>query len=894
MLSKNEVMMRRIRALTVRLFSMFAGRSANAELDAEIESHVVLDTDAGIRAGLDPREARRQALIHLGGAEQARQAHRERRTLPALESAIRDTRYSLRSLLKHPAATAIAILSIGLGIGANTTIFSMVSRFVLRPAPVGNPSTLLALHTWAKGDPCCNSFSLPLYNDVRSQAKSFSDVAAYYELIPASIARSGAPERVWGQGVTSNFFNVLQLPMVLGRGFTSGEESQPSIVLGGRMWQSRFSSDPDIVGKTVLLSGRSFTVVGVAPPSFHGVDQILDTQFWVPLGVTAGLVPNLPPQGARDYHWLAVVARMQPQATRTAVAAELSTLASRFEKNYPATDKDNSFVFEQAGSLPPRERNTVLIFLAALSVVVLLVLAIACANVANLLFAQAAGRQREMAVRLALGATRGRLRRQLLAESVLLAIGGGTLGTLLSLWATRGLSALHLPAPVPLNVGLDVDWRVLVYSFALSVVCGLMLGMAPAWAASRPRLANALRGEDALARGGKRFSLRNLLVVGQIAMSLVLLCVTGLFLRSLQSASAIDIGFRPQRLLVLSVDPRINGYTAQRTAEFLAQLRERAAALPGVRSAVVTDVPPLNGGNRSDGFSVVGHAKEDNSFTNAELYMVTPGYFETLGIPRVAGHDFGSETATSPRTAIVNQAFADRLFHGANPIGQHVNGGDVDYEIIGVCGNVKSRTVGEDTRAVLYRSLNQTIANDPSLMGYTLVLQTAGAPQTLAESIRRQVYALDPTMAIFNEETMEEHVRTAFFLPRLAATLFGTFGAIGLVLAAVGLYGVMSYSVSRRTREIGIRMALGAKPGSVERLILRQGFVLTLIAIALGWPAAWMLARLASSFLYGIQPHDALTFAMVPPILAVIAMAACYIPARRAASVDPMQALRTE
>jgi predicted permease len=407
-------------------------------------------------------------------------------------------------------------------------------------------------------------------------------------------------------------------------------------------------------------------------------------------------------------------------------------------------------------------------------------------------------------------------------------------------------------------------------------------------------LTNALKGEDALTRPGRRWTLRNVLVVGQIAMSVVLLSVTVLFLRSLESAASINIGFRPHGVLILSLDPRVHGFSPERTTAFLKQLRERVAALPGVDSAVCTDVAPLSGGNRSDGFTVAGQSTKSDAMIFADLYMVTPGYFAALGIAQLAGRDFGNETATGPKTAVINKAFADRLFAGVNPIGQHVNGGHFTYEIIGVADNVKSRTLGEDARPLLYRSLDQSIADDPSLMGYTLVAHTSGNPATLIEAARRQVHALDPAMAIYNAETMDEHVRTAYILPRLAATLFGIFGGIGLVLAGVGLYSVMSYSVSRRTREIGIRMAMGAQPGSVERLVLRQGLVLSLIAVALGWPAAWMVAKFATSFLYGIQPHDVFTLTVVPPFLVVIALAACWIPARRAASVDPMQALRTE
>ncbi len=886
--------MRKLRALWMRLPGLLHAGSGDPDFSAELESHIAMHVDDGVRSGLTPDEARRRAIIQLGGKEQVMQAQRERHSLPWLESLMRDFRYSLRRFAKHPAVTAIAIFSIGLGIGANATIFSMVSRFVLRPAPVGDPATLLSLHVAQQGEQCCNAFPMPLFNDLRDQSKSFSGVAAFYELIPASIGGGSEPERVWGQAVTPNFFDVLELPMVLGRGFSSVDNRLPAVVISARLWQRRFASDFQIIGKTITLSGRSFVISGVAPASFHSVDQILDTQFWVPLGIATQLVPNLPPADSREFHWLAVIARLRPGSSRIQAAAELDTLGKRLALAYPKTDKGNSFVFEQAGSLPPREKTAVLTFLAALSIVVLLLLAIAGANVANLLFAQAAARQREMAVRLALGATRARLRRQLLIESTLLGLGGGLLGAFFSFISTQSLSAVRLPAPVPLDVHVAIDWRTLVYAFGISAFCGVLLGLAPAWAAARPAFSSALKGEEALTRPGRRFSLRNILVVAQVAMSLVLLLVTGLFLRSLQSASSIDIGFRPQGLLLLSVDPRLNGYSPQRISQFLSELRRRVAALPGVDSAVTTDVALLSGGNRSDGFAVEGHSGKDATFTNADLYMTTPGYFDALGTPRLSGRDFGNEVADGPRVAVINKAFADRLFPGANPIGQHVSGGHWTYEIIGVVGNAKSRTLGEDTRPILYRSLDQSITDDPSVMGYTLVVHTAGNPAALSESVRRQVYALDPNIAIYNEETMEEHVRTAFFLPRLAATLFGVFGIIGLVLAAVGLYGVMSYAVSRRTREIGIRMALGAHGGAVAGLIVRQGMVLAVIAMVLGWPAAWMLSKLASSFLYGIQPHDLLTFTVVPLFLAGIALVACWLPARRAASIDPVTALRTE
>ncbi len=801
--------------------------------------------------------------------------------------------YSVRRLSRSPGFVFAVVLSIGLGIAANSTIFSMVSRFVLRPAPVGDHATLMAIQTTHDGDRCCNNFPWPLYTDVRDQAHSFSGVAAYFELLPASIGGSGEPERVWGQSATANFFDVSQIRMYLGRGFLASEERLPVIVLSHRLWRRRFASDPAILGKAIPLSGHTFTVVGVAPPGFRGLDLILDPEFWVPLGNVEQLAPSVPSRSARNFHWLTVVGRLKPGVTQSQAAAELTTLAQRFAKTYPDTDKGRGFHMDQAGSLPPRDKAAVLLFIAALSVVVLLVLGIACANVANLLLAQSASRQREMAVRIALGATRRQLLQQMLVESLLLALAGGLFGMLLTLWGTSALSAFRIPAPVPLDTTVSMDWRVLLYTFALSVGAGFLFGFGPAWIAARPILSNALKGEDAFARPG-RFSLRNVLVVAQIVMSLVLLCATGLFLRSLERAVGIDIGFRSRDVLMLSIDPRVHGYTPERTTQFIDQLRERVAAIPGVVSVAATDNVPLSGGNRSDGFQVESQSNPSGSFPIVELYMATPGYFETMGIPRLAGRDFSHEAANATKVAIVNRAFAEHFFGRENPIGHRVTGGGVTYEVIGVVENIKSRTLGEDTRYVLFRPLAQSTGSDPSFLGYELVVHVRGNSATVANSVRRQIHDLDSSMAVYNAETMEQHLRQALFLPRLAATLFGVFGFVGLLLAAVGLYGVMSYSVSRRTREIGIRIALGAQLGAVHRLILRQGMMLTVIALALGLPAAFALAGILSSFLYGIRPHDTLTFTVVPLFLASVAFLACWVPARRATSITPQSALRYE
>jgi predicted permease len=881
-----------LRSTLARLGSFFRKARHERELEAELHAHVQLHIDDNLARGMTSHQARHDALLKLGGPEQTKENVREQRTLPALESMFKDLRFTARLLARKPTFTVIAILTLGLGIGANATIFAMVSRFVLHSAPVGDPSTLLALHTTDHNE-CCNSFSWPLFTDVRGNAKSFSGVTAFVELVPASISGSGDPERLWGQATTTNFFDVTQLSLPLGRGFRADEQNSPVIVLGNRVWKSRFDSDPNILGKSITLSGHPYTVIGVAPPYFRGIDLILDTQFWVPIGNVDQLVPNVAHFDSRDYHWIVAAARLKHGASHAEATAELQLLAQRFAQAHPDTEKGLGFRFEQAGSLLPRDKNVVLLFLSTLMIVVFLVLLIASANVANLFLAQAAGRQHEMAVRTALGATRAQLLRQILTESILLSLLGGGLGILISFWATSGLSAFRFPVPVSIDLNVGVDFKVLAFTFFLSLATGVLFGLLPTWTAAWRLPFSALKGEDVLARPGRFWTLRNFLVVAQISMSLVLLCVTGLCLRSLRSAANINIGFRSTGVVAMSIDPRLHSYTPERSVQFLNELQRRVSALPGVASTAVTDALPLNGGHRSDGFQAVGKKPLDPTPT-VDLFMATPGYLDTLGIRLISGRDFSNESAASPRVAIVNQVFADTYFPNENPVGQSVNGGGITYQIIGVTNNIKSRFLGEDLRPVLFRSLAQTVASDPSFEGYTVLAATASDSLAVASSVRSVIRDMDPTLAVYNEETIEHHLRGALFLPRLAGTLFAVFGTVGLLLAAIGLYGVMNYTVSLRTREIGIRMALGAQARNVQSLILRQGFQLTFIALAIGLPAAFLTAKLFNSILYGIKPHDAVTFITIPLFLAAVAALASYLPARRASKVDPAHTLRFE
>jgi len=879
----------RLHSLWNWLFHRYA---LETELDAEVKAFYETVVQRNMDRGHSEPEARRLARLQFDSPETAKEQVRDARPGASLSSIARDVRYSWRRISKAPVFALVTVLTLALGIGANATIFSIVSRFVLRAPPVGDPATLMALHTTHHAA-CCSSFSWPLFSDLEGQAKTFSSMAAYEELVPASMSGAGDPLRVWGQATTANFFDVGQFRMQLGRGFRSDEEHLPVVVLGHALWQQRFAADPLIAGKSILLSGKPFTVVGVAPAGFHGVDQILDAQFWVPLGnLDSSLSSKTANFQSRNNHWLAVIGRLNARSQPAQAAAELDVLAKRISKAHPDADWDDGFSFERAGSLPPRDRSAILLFVSALSLVALMVLGIAGANVANLFLAQAAARQREFAIRLALGATRRHLLHQMLTENIIMALGGGLVGLAFSIWATGALSTFHIPAPVPLDLTISVDSRVVIVSLFLSFATAILFGLIPAWTIVRPIIANGLKGEDQLARPGRFLSLGNILVIAQITLSVVLLCSTGLFLRSLQTASQIEIGFRSSGLLMMAVDPRLHGYSPERTTQFLNQLRERVAALPGVRSATYTDSIPLSGGNRSDGFQIVGQPAL--SLPSVELYMIGPAYFETIGTALISGHFFPNENPAGPKFAIINQAFAEKLFKNQNPIGQLVSDNGLTFQITGVVKNVKSRFLGEDYRPVLYRSLAQEISRDPSFAGYRIVVQFSNEPAAVAQAVRAEIHSLDPTLSIFDSQTMQEHLRDALFLPRLAGSVFGTFGALGLLLAAVGLYGVMNSWVSRRTHEMGIRLALGAHVAEVQWLIVRRGMLLTLLAIVPGLALAWAVSKLFTSVLYGIQPDDLLTFSVVPVFLASVALFACWIPARRASSVEPLDALRHE
>ncbi len=875
----------------------FLGRAKrDAELQQEIALHLQEEIAENIQRGMQPEEARRRAYLKFGNPQRVREEAWQQGSLIVVESFARDMRHAIRRLVKSPTTVLTVAISLGLGIAANLFIFTAVNKLVLQGPPVGDPATLLNLYPTTHHGQSYGRFTQQMFDDLRGPAKSFSDLAAYGYILPATIGGQSEPERAWGQTVTANFFEVAALPIVLGRGFLGSEEREPVVVLSNSLWRRHFNQDAGIVGKTISLSGKKFTVVGVTAPGFRGINKLFDCRFWVPEGereqLTGDALKALEPRlgGGLD-----VIARLKPGTDRTQAQAELDAVAKRFAMAHPKEDEGLGFHIEQAGSLLPSQRAMFGAFLTALSVVTFLVLCIAASNVTNLLLVRAAGQHREMAVRIALGATRFQLIRPMLLESTLLALAGGVFGVAFCVAAVRGFTAIRLPLAVPIDLSLDVDWRVILYAFVLSTGVGILCGIAPAFSASRPMLPNSLKGESALNRPGRRWSLRPVLVVVQISLCLVLLCTTGLFLRSLQKSTGVDPGFRTSGVLMLSIDPAHNGYTLGQTSLLLRRLHDRAMEMPGVISAAWTDKVPLSFyGGQDSKFHKSGSKMNPDGEVHPKIYGVGEGFFATMGIPWVAGRDFTSTDPNAPRQAVVNEKFVRMVFGGGNVIGEHVTSDAKTYEIVGVVKDTKTTTIGEVDEPIAYLFLEQDMGAAAPFMGFSLLVRYEGNPAELAGALHREIHAVDPALAIFAEKTLNEHLSEALFFPRMASTVFAIFGLTGLLLALVGLYGVMSYAVDSRTREIGIRLALGATQGGVQRLIVRQGMVLACVALVIGLPISLASSKVAAGVLYGIAPYDWVTFTGVPCFLAVVALIACWFPAHRAAAVEPQTVLRHE
>jgi predicted permease len=806
-----------------------------------------------------------------------------------------DLRYGVRILLKQPAFTLIAVVSLALGIGANTAIFSLVNAALLRPLPVEKADQLVSLNNTAR-DRMFPTFSYPNYRDFRDRNDVFSGLFAY-RFAPLSLSHDGINERLWGYVVTGNYFEVLGVKAALGRLISADDDvspgAHPVTVISYRCWLDRFGGRQDIVGSDVLVNGRGYTVIGVAQEGFNGTEIVASPEMWFPVAMQAQIEVGSNWLERRGVENLFIQGRLKPGVSIAQAQAAFASLASELEREHPTFNEGRQVLLSHPGLFGGAMRGPVLGFAGLLMVAVGLVLLLACTNLANLLLARATERRKEIAVRLAMGAGRARLVRQLLTESLMLAICGGGLGLLLALWLVDLVLAFKPPIDVPLSFELPIDHRVLIFTCAVSVATGVLFGLLPALQATRTDLVSALKDEMALG-GYRRSWLKSGLIVLQVALSFVLLIGGGLMLRGLQRAQLLDLGFDPQGAVEVAFDLRLQGYDNARGREFQKRLLERARAIPGAQWAGLADMVPVDLHFSREAVFIEGQPPERAaSAPRAMTSRVSPGYLQAMGTRLLRGRDFleqDDESAT--RVAIINEAFARRFWPGEDPLGKRFSMGGPEspkLQVIGVTEDGKYAGLNEDGRPFFYRSLWQSYSGSTSV-----VVRAATDPQKLVASVRGEVNRLDPNMPIAAARTLVERMSLPLFPARVAAWVLGSFGLLALGLSAIGIYGVMSYSVSKRKREMGIRMALGAQRADVLKLILGQGMTLVLIGVAVGLIASFALTRLIQGVLFGISATDPPTFAAIAVLLTAVALVACYLPARRATKVEPMVALRYE
>ena len=822
-----------------------------------------------------------------------------------MDTLLQDIRYTFRVLGKKPGFAAVAILSLALGIGANVAVFSLVNSVLFKPMPVKEPERLAALYTTEAQSRIPSGFSHPDYVDYRDNSEVFTDLMGFTG-IPLNLSAGGdQPELIWGEMVTGNYFSGLGVETVVGRGFMPEEDltpnSHPVAVISYSFWQRRFSSDPDIAGKTIKLNNHDFTIVGVAPFGFTGAKFLgFIPDAWVPVMMHGQVMPGSEQiLTRRASRFLSLRGRLKDGVSLEQAEAALNTRARQLEQAYPETNK-NLTVNVVDGSTKVEPFITVTGVLPIISFMMMaivgLVLLIACANVANLLLARAAGRRREVAVRLALGASRTRLIRQLLTESTILSFAGGGLGLLIALWV-GDLMMAYYPVldftTIEPAYDLSLDWRVIGFALAVLIITGFVFGMAPALQASKPDLVPTLKGETSRIGGPRRFGLSNMLVIAQVALSLILLITAGLFIRSVQNAEQIAPGFDTQNIMLSSVDLGLQGYDEARGKDFYKHLVERVGALPGVESAAVAFPLPLDAYDYGTRVDIEGYQPPpDEGRVRLGYTIAGPGYFRAMGSRLIDGREFTERDSTdAPRVVIINETMASRYWPGQNPIGKRIRVGNERNpfsEVVGLAEDGKYTTLGEAPTPYMFVPLGQ---NYDGRM--TLVVRGARAAQ-LMPAIRQEVRALDETLPLFGAKTIQEFMTRSLSGAQFAATLVTLFGVLAMLLAAVGIYGVMNYSVSTRTREIGIRMALGANRVEVLKMVLKQGMSLAGIGVVIGLALAFVLTRMMTSLLFGVSATDQITFIAISLLLAVVALAACYIPARRATRVDPMVALRYE
>jgi macrolide transport system ATP-binding/permease protein len=808
---------------------------------------------------------------------------------------IRDVRYGVRMLFIRPGFTAVASLTLALGIGANTAIFSLLDRVFIRQLPVEQPDQLVTFIRDAGGEP--KVFSYPTYSNLRDRNDVLSGLVASSQQ-PFSLTDGTRTERMVGQLVSGNYFAVLGVRPALGRFFLPEEDrtpgTHPVVVLGHGLWRRRFAADPAMIGKTIGVNGYRYTVIGIAPSEFTGTTRGTETDVYVPVMMHAQVMPGsagLITNG--NWGWARLIGRLKPNVSRERAQAALSILVEQSATPGSGPKKSEKFLNAMAlvdGSRGHMDRvRDLSVPLKLLMGMVGFVLLIACSNVANLLLARASTRSKEIAVRLAVGASHWRIVRQLLTEGILLAAMGGAAGVLVAQWVTGALLLRfqQQTSAIPRMVDGGLDGRALGFTFGLSLLTGIVFSLAPALHTSKSDYVSALKNDMAGAGSGwRRPVLRNLLVVAQVALSLVVLIGAGLCVKSLRALQAVDPGLEPAKVVTASFDLKLNGYDEARGRQFMADLSDRAAALPGVEAVSFANIVAFSDLFWISGAAIEGYQPQPNERLAFDFNAISPGYFHTIGTPLVEGREFGSHDSTdAPRVVIVNEAAARRYWPGQAAVGKRTSRG----QVVGVVRNSKEKGLAASPRPAMFLPLLQSYA--PEL---TLHVRTATEPQALLAGVRREVQALDPTLPLYNLSTLAVQKDGSLYAERTAAALLTLFGLLALLVTAVGIYGLLSHTVTERTREMGIRLACGAQPRDLFKLVLGQGMLLTLVGLVAGVAASFALTRLMARLLFGVSPTDPLTFAAIPLLLAVVALLACCVPARRATRMNPLVVLRYE
>jgi len=888
--------MNRLRGLLMRFGGLFGKKLRDQELVAELESHLQMHIEDNLHAGMTPEQARRQALLKLGGLDQTKENVRDRRGFPSLESLLRDVRFSLRALRENPGFTTVAVFTLALGIGANSTIFSWINSTILNPIPgVKHASDYAVLSTRAERDQ--TTISYRDYVDLRDRNHTFSNIVAA-DPTPLSIKTKDKPERAWGLWVSANYFEALGVRPIVGRGFLPSEDTQPGgapvAVISYEFWQTHFGGDRAI-GQTIEINRHAFEIVGVAPQGFVGTQTGLSYDLWIPVKMIGALYEEaLNPLEKRDENWFVCTGRLKPGVTVVQAQADLNVLMRQIVVQFPDDHRGDFSVAVSPLWRAPFGANFqlhgVLFLLLAIAGVVLL---LACANVANLLLVRSIGRAREMAIRVSLGATRWHLVRQSLIESLILSVCGGVVAMVFTLWTAGTLKSFLPPVgQVPLAITTGVDRTVFLATFIVSVLSGIIFGTLPALRASKQQPEGVLREATNRTVGSLRKArLSSALAAAQLALSLLLLVCAGLFIRSVRMAGQFNPGFNPHHVLVDEYDLAGLGYNDNNSrVEFHRRLFDKLHETSGIESATLSDWVPLSFQVQTQFIQPEGYVPQPHESLVMRFADIGPDFFRTLEMPLVAGREFAaSDTFDSRLVAVVNAAFADRYWPRADAVGKQVRTKWRSFTVIGVAKNSDYDNLGEKPEPFVYFPLFQQYVHSA-----TIFVRATVDPLAAAASAQDAVHSLDADLPLFNLSTLDSRMTLQSGIQRIAGAFVGGFGIVALLLAGIGIYGVLAYTTRQRTQEIGVRMAFGAQPQSVLRLVLSQGLKLAIIGLAIGLVVSLVLTRALSTVLFGVSPADPLTFVVVIAVLFAAVLLACWLPAWRAMRVDPMVALRYE